>query len=168
MARFARRRLPQAALDRLDLVAGERVIAWALGGDPTIPSHVVATNYALLIEDPARRIGWDAIARAQWDDPVLDIVLVAQGDERPELLRIALDSAANLPEAVRALVTESVVVSERLDLQPGGALAVARSDPRDGTVRWSVAFDSGLDPRDPDLRERAESALHHLRGSLGI
>lgn len=171
MGRFSRRRLPQAVLDRIGLEPGERVIAWGSGPgglDPAVPNHVLATNLALLLEQPAMRIGWDRIARAQWDDPVLDIVLVADGSERPPLVRIAVDSAADLPEAVRALVTESVVVSERLDLRPGGALAVARSNPRDGSVRWTVAFDAGLDPADPDVRARADAALASLRASLGI
>ena len=35
-------------------------------------------------------------------------------------------------------------------------------------LRWSVVFDAGLDPSDPQLRVRADDVLAGLRTSLGV
>jgi hypothetical protein len=45
---------------------------------------------------------------------------------------------------------------------------VARRAGDDAPVRWTVVFDSGLDPTDPALREAADEALARLRSALGI
>lgn len=126
---------------------------------------VIATDAALHLPG-GDRIAWPGIARARWDDPILEL-LVAEDGAPPRTVRVDLEAPGSLADAVRSLVTASVVVSERLDLGDGaGALAVARRS-GDG-VRWTVAFDAGLDPADPGLRARADAALAALRASLGI
>ena len=47
------------------------------------------------------------------------------------------------------------------------ARAVARRGP-DDAIRWTVVFDSGLDPSDPALRRLADDALAHLRAVMGV
>ena len=108
---------------------------------------------------------WSRIARAQWQEPVLAITTA---DSPPQSLRITLTDVRDLPHAIHACVTESVVVSERLDLGEGrGAIAAARRTDGD-EIAWTVVFDPGLDPADPDLRAAAQAALADLRAALGI
>ena len=84
-------------------------------------------------------------------------------------VRLRLDDARDLPPAVHDRVTASVVVSERVDLGGGAmALMVARRASDDDDIRWSVVFDTGLDPEDPALRRAASEALGRLRNALGI
>jgi hypothetical protein len=45
---------------------------------------------------------------------------------------------------------------------------VARRDGDEGTIWWSVVFDSGLNAADPALRARADEELASLRDALGI
>jgi hypothetical protein len=49
-----------------------------------------------------------------------------------------------------------------------GARFVARRVAGSSELRWSVVFDVGLDPADPDLRRRADAILGELRTSLGV
>ena len=158
-------RLP--APDRARLKPGERVVGWTHASTvrgATGPT-VIATDAALHLPG-GTRLAWASIARARWEDPILELLVVEDGSA-PRTVRLDLQEPGTLADAVHAMVTGSVVVSERLDLGEGaGALAVAR---RAGTaVRWTVAFDAGLDPADPALRARADAALTALRTSLGI
>ena len=85
------------------------------------------------------------------------------------LLRLRVDQSNDLPAAVYDRVTASVVVSERVELRADAkALLVARRGSDSDDITWTVVFDAGLDPRDPELREAADAALADLRGSLGI
>lgn len=164
-------RLPRWVPDRLGIPAGERVISWGCGpgADVTEVTYVVATTRALYVQSTSERLPWHRISKATWDDPVLDLVVLDEGGHPAGLRRLRVDDAKDLPAAVRDRVTDSVVVSERVDL--GGsraAVMAARRDSDTGDIRWSVVFDAGLDARDPELREAADEALGRLRGSLGI
>ncbi len=162
-----RRRLPRSA--RVGIGAGERVTAWApISGQATgSDAALVATNRALYDQAAGVRYPWDQVSRANWMEPVLEIVVGDSG--LVERRRWSLDTPGSLPDAVHAQVTSSVVVSERLDLGQGqGALAVARRSSDGDAIRWSVVFDTGLEPSDPDVRARADEALGALRTSLGI
>jgi hypothetical protein len=82
---------------------------------------------------------------------------------------MTLPEAGDLPAIVRTYVTDSVVVSEQVEVAPGaGARLVARRAGLGGEVRWSVIFDEGLDSRDPALQAAAMERLALLRDSLGI
>ena len=145
--------------ERLGIGHRERIVAWAQGRTGLL----VATDRALYgIGD---RLPWHRITRAQWQEPILEVVTA---DAPPQHLRITLVDVRDLPHAIHACVTESVVVSERLDLGEGrGALAAARRTDT-GEIAWSVVFDPGLDPADPALRAAADAALADLRAALGI
>jgi hypothetical protein len=70
---------------------------------------------------------------------------------------------------VRERVNASIVVQHHAALVgDAGARLVARRIPGSTDLRWSVVFDPGLDPSDPDLRARADEALTALRSALGI
>lgn len=159
MARWSRSPVDAAERARLGIPRGERIVAWGQGRTGLL----VATDRALY--GAGERLAWFRIARAQWEEPVLAITTT---DAPPQALRILLTDVRDLPHAIHACVTESVVVSERLDLGEGrGALAAARRTDA-GDIAWTVVFDAGLDPSDPGLRAQAEAALADLRSALGI
>lgn len=167
---FGIRRAPRLGKDaRAVLPAGERLIAWgARIADPQVTDdYVLASDRALYLG--GERLRWDLITKATWTEPEL-IVHVHDAAGRPvRVVRCAMAEPGDLPGAVFALVTASVVVSESLDLGDGTtAKAVARRDGDGGQIWWSVIFTEGLDPSDPGLRARADSALAELRSALGV
>ena len=116
-----------------------------------------------------RRIPWDRVVKAGWADPVLELLVQPEPGGPSSVLRLQLDDPGEIPVVVRERVTASIVVQEHVDLVgQQGARLVARRDCDTGALRWSVVFDAGLDPRDPDLRARANQALRDLRAQLGV
>lgn len=156
-------RLPKADAERAGVLPGEKVIAWGrISGEGS--DAVVATDQALYL-DPSRRLTWTEIARASWEEPILE--LTVSSESGPSQIRKRIEDARDLPRAVNAKVTESVVVSERIELDTGVvAQFVARRN--DDAINWSVIFESGVDSRDPALRASADRALTELRDALGI
>lgn len=163
-------RLPGAVIAMLGIGPGERVVAWGSspGADATQTLFAVATDRALYLQATGDRLTWDRISKATWSDPLLELVITGDEGGQPRLLRLDVEDARDLPAAVHDRVTASVLVSERVDLGNGArALMVARRCD-DDEIRWTVMFDSGLDPSDPALREAADAALARLREALGI
>lgn len=151
----------------------ERVLGWGMARGADGERHpVVATDCALYGSGLAARVPWEAFSKATWDDPILGLVVTsagASGAGATTAEHLELVEPGLLPAAVRTQVTGSVVITERLDLGQGaGAQAIARRSSSDGSVRWTIAFDPGMDPSDPQLRARAEEALAELRTTLGI
>ena len=162
-------RLPSAAAATLGVPAGEKVIAWGSTPDGDEVSFVVATNRALYSEALGGRTPWSRISKATWEEPALSVTVLDDAGRPRRPLRLRIEESNDLPAAVYDRVTASVVVSERVELRPGAkALLVARTGSDSGEISWTVVFDAGLDPRDPELRRAADSALSDLRGSLGI
>jgi hypothetical protein len=158
------RRMPSEVRGAVD--AGERVLAWA-EVQPT--GYAVATDTALYLPVPHMlRFPWDLISKATFSEAA---VLVVEGRPEPtgrdRAWRVVLASPGTLPTVVYERVTSSVVVSERVVLRGDlGARIVAR---RVGEgLRWTVTFDAGLDPSDPQLRAEADEALAELRSTLGV
>jgi hypothetical protein len=168
---FERLGAPRSLKSRLGVLPGEKVVAWGSGlrNTGTDVTYVAATNRAVYLESATERIPWDRINKAQWDEPMLELV-VLDGDGQPSrLVRVPLEQANGVPAAVHAQVVQSVIASERLDLGGGaGAVATARRNLDADSIWWSVVFDGGLDHADPALRSRADDALAALRGSLGV
>jgi hypothetical protein len=158
-------RLPREAAEVLGVRPGEKVIGWAR----TPAGYAIATIRALYATEVGGRLPWHAISKASWDPPQLSLIVVDQDGvvvQRPDL---DLEEPRDLPAAVHDRVRSSVVVSERVDLGDGAvALIAARRDSDDGTIGWSVVFDPGLDPTDPELRQAANDAVARMRDSLGI
>ena len=168
--KWGRAKLDSSARDRVGVPPGERIIAWGVGSasDPDA-SLVVATSAALYEQRSGQRIEWQLVAKGTWEQPEFVIDFEDSGALRR--IRIRIEDARDLPAAVRDRVTDTVVVSEHRNLVgEQGAQFVARRTP-DGDledIRWSVVFDSGLDPTDPTLRQRADAELAALRASLGV
>lgn len=147
---------------------GERVLAWLPSGS----SSVVATDVALHLPegtDPAR-VPWDLVLRAQWVEGALDVTVQAGAGGRPVLLHVPVTGdIGTLAGVVRERVNASIVVQDRVMLTAtAGARVVARRVPGSTDLRWSVVFDPGLDPSDPELRAAADAALAGLRATLGV
>lgn len=161
-------RLPGAVVSMLGIPREERVVAWGSNSDATQTAYVAATDRALYLSARGERIPWDRISKAAWDEPVMELAVVGESGG-VELIRVLMDDSRDVPAAVHDRVTASVVVSEWVDLAGGkGARLVARRASDGDDVRWTVVFDSGLDPSDPGLRAAADEALARLRDSLGI
>jgi hypothetical protein len=161
------RRLPAGVRERLEIPKGERVIAW--GVDPANDRYTLATDKALYPEQVKERLRWDSISKATWDEPILNITVHDTTGSTKGTLKLRVEESGDLPAAVFALVTESVVISEHVELGDGaGARLVARRDGDEGTIWWSVVFDTGLNSSDPALRARADEELASLREALGI
>lgn len=163
--------MPSGVAVSLGVRSREKVVAWATSGvaDSGTPAYAVATTHALYVQSLDERVAWHRVSKATWEEPVLTVVLLDEGREPGRVLRIRLDDARDLPPAVYDRVSDSVQISERVNLRgEAGARLVARRDSEDGSIRWSVVFDAGLDPADPDLRTSVDEALGRLRDSLGI
>ena len=161
-------RLDRGTRRELGIPSAERVLGWGIALSSAGQRYpVVASDRALYGSPLGPRVQWDEISKATWEDPVLAVTVARDGKSRTEQLEVI--EPGLLPEAVRTQVTDSVVITERLDLGGGlGAQAVARRSSQDGEVRWIVTFDPGADPQDPGLRAQADRALAELRATLGI
>jgi len=123
-----------------------------------------ATRLALLVPARGLRIDWDRVNAATWEDPLLRVVTAR------ETHVFDVEDCGLLPEVIRERVRASILVSEHVDLRgDAGARFSARRVPfGDSEVRWTVAFDPGLDPADPELRRLAHEALERLRQTYGV
>jgi hypothetical protein len=158
-----------------DRVPGERVLAWMPVGE----SSLVATDTALVLPEddgrrrpagPELRVPWDRVLRASWEPEIVEVTAQPESGGRPVVHRVRiLAEPGVLPEVVRERVTSSIVVQHHALLEgERGARFVARRVPNSTDLRWSVVFDAGLDPADPELRSLADLVLGDLRASLGI
>lgn len=176
--RLMPRRTPKAPGDlreRLGIPSSEHVIAWGSGpmtrpGESTpARGYLAATDLAFYAEGPGTRVTWDRISRASWEEPVLEVVLEDESGRISGRLRLDVDQSYDLPAAIHDRVTASVVISEMIDLGDGVTARMAARRPNDhADIRWTVVFEAGADPNDPQLQARARAALADLRDALGI
>ena len=145
----------------LGLPTDEKVLAFA----HTIHHQpVAATRTALYL--PGRCIPWHTIAKAEWAEPFLDVVVTA--GPRGELIRMEFEDPGRLAPVIRERVTDSVIISEHRALPSGaGATFAARRLPGD-EIAWSVTFDAGVDPTNPENQAQATEVLDELRSTLGV
>jgi hypothetical protein len=143
----------------MSLERGERVLTWGrVRGGRT----AAATDLGLRVvgpdEEPVLH-RWHEIARAGWDDGVLEI----DGTDRATT-GYRLTEPRGVPVAVREHVTASVVVSVRHEIGPNvGIRAVARRNLTTGELHWSAVPDYGLDPDDPQIRAEGAALIEHVR-----
>jgi hypothetical protein len=148
-------RLPSGVASQLGVLPGEKVIAWGSHApvDDVPANYAIATSRALYIQVPSIRITWHEVSKATWTDPVLEIT--PEGASGPAF-RVDLDEARDLPAAVHDRVTDSVVISEWVELTPPQRApgwspgATAMTDPFTGRSSSMLA----LIPRTPDCGQR--------------
>lgn len=168
---WLRRAVPKVARASVQLEPGDHIVTWSR--TPTVDgsAYLVATQRALYFDDHFGhgRIPWDAIVKANWDEPMLQLVIQPNGAGTPQVVQVQLDEEGQLPTTVRERVTASILLTERVLLEGNkGALLVARKNSDTGAIRWNVVFDSGLDPANPELRRRADDMVAALSTQLGI
>lgn len=164
---------PKAVLAAVTLEPHEKVVCWGRGPGTTPDSstYVVATDKALYLDGRFgnRRLPWSSINKANWDEPMLELVVQTSPGGTAEAISIRLDEPGHMPTTVRERVTATIVVQERVLLEGDkGALMVARKNFDDDQVRWSVVLDKGLDSTNPVIRQRADDMLAELRTQFGI
>lgn len=148
---------------------GERVLAWSTVRAGAQETYAAATDRALYIPVPdPLRIPWELVTKATWGE---DLVLVVEGrtDERgpDRAWRVRIDDPRVLPTVVYERVTSVIVVSEHVSLEGDAGARIVGRRAGEG-LRWTITFDPGLDPSDPELRRRANEALAELRSTLGV
>ena len=165
----------------LDITPHERIIASCQDRDGRV---VVATTDACVwqAEDGTHRVPWSQIAQAHWVTPILTLRVHVSADTSTDerggpprtVIRevdLHLDEPRGVPDAVHACVTESVVFSERIDLDSAAVMLIARRGTAnietDGII-WTIAFESDAAAADPRIAAQAEAALREVRIALGI
>lgn len=147
----------------------ERIMAWASGseqadGEPTL---VIATDKALYAPGYMDRLPWQNVFKAEWEDPILEILVAHDGITG--WVRLNLDDPGRLPLVIHERVTTTIVIQQHVDLIDNrGATLVARRAEAGDEINWEVIFDAGLDPSDPRLRQLADDQLDQLKASVGI
>lgn len=164
-----RRELDPRVAEVMADAPGERLLAWGelVGGEAC-----VCTDWAIHYPGPTR-VPWDLVVRGAWSEEFLDLVVQSAPGAPTSQVRLRFDEPGQVPGVVRERVEWTVVASHRARLQhedgrEGVAMLNARRSPQTGEIRWAVAFDAGIDPRDPGWRTSADAALADLRGQLGI
>ena len=174
---LGRRARPPAGLRGL-LAPDERVLAMAEDG----PAAVAATQFGLWLPvaggpagpgsasagsseselagsggsaaEPAgwRRIGWDQVVKASWDEDGLQVIegeLDAGGvvtDRPARTLRLA--EPRNLPAVVKTRVEASIARWEQVRVPGGTARIVARRRPGTDGLVWTARLDTGTPDSD--------------------
>jgi hypothetical protein len=164
-----RPRLPPQVLEALGLTPGERVLASAAtaGG-----AHVVATDRALFLplRDGYRRVGWEEVDKAGWDDEqrLLWLVETAPLGSRPRQFGEHLEAPGSLIDVVRERVNAAVVVSQQVPVVgERGVRVVGRRTPGSDRLTWTVAVDPGVDVSRPEIHAAVEAAVAHVREQVG-
>lgn len=151
----------------VEVAPGERALT--VGRTPS-GAAVAVTAQALYLPTrtgEVRRVPWDDVTHATWEPPVLEVHTGGPP------LRVLLDEPGRVPEAVRERVTASIVVSERVELvgvgslDGAGAQITGRRSAEGTQLRWTITFDHGLDPADPELRAAADRELARIKDWYG-
>lgn len=162
--------VPADVRDRLELVAGERVLAAA--SDESGHWHV-GTDSALHVSsgDGWLRIPWERIDRARYDDDsdLLQVVEVADLGEPEPTHSLSLRQPRRLLDLVRDRVTASILISRHVPVQGSrGIKVIARRSPVGGPVEWSFLLATGLDPDAPEVRAAFAAGQADAESELGL
>jgi hypothetical protein len=146
---------------------GERLLAVACGAGGEL---LAATDWALYHQagQSWARLGWDQMARADWDEQRRVLTLTGLTPAVPvrTVLRLARDWG--LPAVAAERVSWAKLVDQRISLNgEAGARVIARRVPSGAQVRWLVVLDQGLDAADPGVRAGLAAAVAELRAATG-
>jgi hypothetical protein len=164
MKLFHRKEVPPADLVA-QLPSDERVVSWA---DVRGGGVVLATSAGLWwpSEGGPRRIGWQYITKAVWQDGVLRVI---EADVIDDLLladrdpvAVELEVPRDLPPVVRKRIESNVVRSEVIAVIGGTARFVGRRIPGQDGLRWWARLEDGT-PDTDQVRSAVAARLAMLR-----
>jgi hypothetical protein len=160
--------LPADVRARLDLPAGDRVVASARLVDGWAVATVRALSLALDGDgDVVRRRPWSDVDRATLDPETaaLTVVWVHGGSD---VLRLADDRVAAFPGVLRERVQSSVVHTETVTLADGGRVRVALRRDETGRLLTQVLGDERVDLTDPAVAALVDAAEARVREAAGL
>jgi hypothetical protein len=162
MRLFGRERPPASLVTLLD--RGERPVAWADTADGGV---VLATPLGLWWPFPSgpRRIPWQRISKATWQDGRLGVVEadVDDGminDRQP--VSVELTTPRDLPAVVRKRVNQNIVRTELVSVAGGAVRFVQRRTPGADGFEWSARLEPGT-PATRDVLAAVHARLALLR-----
>jgi hypothetical protein len=170
MPRSHRLKLPADVENALDLDAGERPLAWA---NDTSGRWYVGTDRALHLPaaDAHRRVPWELVERADWqqDSEVLTVVEIGAAAAEETRTSIAVAEPGRLLELIQERVTKSVVSTSYtpIDGRQGVTVVARRSPTGRGPITWSYVLSRGLDPTDAQVAELVVRAQVKAEQELG-
>ncbi|GAB7006154.1 hypothetical protein JCM18899A_36270 [Nocardioides sp. AN3] len=145
------------------VASGERVLATA----PVAGSQEVLAGTREALYLPGRRLAWEHMRAATWDQES-GVLTVTEAGEGRAVHRLRLDSPARLLQLVRERVTASLLLERVVPLPLGTARVVARRGAGgERTLTWSVEFDDLADPEDPRVVALVTAALASARDDVG-
>jgi hypothetical protein len=154
---LSRHRLPddavRAALTDSPLLAGERVLQWAV----LIDGWVVATTVGLRWPRAYHLVRWDEIDHVTYVDRSMTV--------EPGEVTLRFEDVRRVPEVVKDRVNASIALDRHMRLTGDGrglrVIGRRRSDT--GELRWETSYDEGVDPADPVIAARAAAAVDEVR-----
>jgi hypothetical protein len=175
MGLFKREPLPDSITQSLDLIPGERVLAF--GTDP-LGRYVIATTEGVHLQrrPPAySRLDWSSIRHASFDSMALRLDVDqpnSEGGVTATALKVPLLDHGDLPQVVRDRIMASIALQQHVALRGRlGVTVAARRQPGSDELQWGVTYDQGLDPTDPadpDLAADAADAMARVRADSGL
>lgn len=152
---------------RVDVASGERVLAGAATSD-----GVLAGTVAALYLPDGRRVAWDQLRSAEWDNETDTLSLIEVGNwgqVRPQYAFV-LNQPGRLLELIRERVSSTVVFQRHVALQGrrGIWLMLRRAPSGSRELSWQVEYDAGIDPDDPATAQATQEALAAARAELGV
>ena len=151
----------------VEVAAGEKVLAWT---HTTDGEGLAGTREALYLA--GTRLAWEDIEAADWDrdTELFRVVEVGRWGEPRVEHQVAISEPRRLLELVRERVTASVLLVRHVPIDGRRGVRVIARRPPSGNrgLRWVYEYDEGIDPDDPDVRERAEAALAEARADVGL
>jgi len=150
----------------VEVEPGEKVLAWA----PAVDGVVAGTRAALYLPG-GRRLPWEQVEAADWDNDT-DTLKVSEvgawGEPRPTY-SFVLEEPNRLLQLVRERVTATVVLQRHVPIRgTRGLRVIARRAPTgEREVTWLFEYDEGIDPADPFVDHAAQEALAAARDEVG-
>lgn len=171
MRRLARNLSRGGSRPDLEVLRGERLLAWAATSDG---AAVGGTRDALYLPG-GTRIAWEDVESADWDADTATLRVSevgSWGEQRPEH-HLVLDDPTRFLQLVRERVTASVVLQRHVALEGRrGVRVIGRRAPGavvdSSRISWVHEYDEGIDPHDPHVRLAAAQALEAAREELGL
>jgi hypothetical protein len=148
------------------LLPNERVLAkgWA----EAKPLMVTDRAFYWGLRSASTRIGWEQIARADWDPESHTLTILGLLPGVPRKLTFALDSPELAP-LVADRVAASHALTTRVELDGhGSALVVARRKPGTEELVWLVSLAAGTSPHAPGVATAVDRALAELCREIKI